>query len=123
MSSLNPKIDQTIKILVDKFGNNFTTNKGIRNTHSKDESWHHPSIPDGVVFPNSNEEISEILKICNEHKVPVTAFGTGTCLEGNVIPTSGGIVVDMEKNEFSTQSQPRRPRLYSSSKSYKKTAQ
>ena len=97
MSSLNPKIDQTIKILIDKFGNNFTTNKGIRNTHSKDESWHHPSIPDGVVFPNSNEEISEILKICNEHKVPVTAFGTGTCLEGNVIPTSGGIVVDMEK--------------------------
>ena len=61
MSSLNPKIDQTIKILVDKFGNNFTTNKGVRNTHSKDESWHHPSIPDGVVFPNSNEEISEML--------------------------------------------------------------
>ena len=29
--------------------------------------------------------------------MPVTAFGTGTCLEGNVIPTSGGIVVDMEK--------------------------
>ena len=48
-------------------------------------------------FSYSNEEISEILKICNEHKVPVTAFGTGTCLEGNVIPTSGGIVVDMEK--------------------------
>jgi D-lactate dehydrogenase (cytochrome) len=76
-------------------GDRVSTNTTVRDTHGKDESWHHPHRPDAVVFPNTTEEVSEVVKICAKHKLPVVAYGTGTCLEGNVIPTSGGVVVDL----------------------------
>ena len=76
-------------------GERVSTNPTVRDTHGKDESWHHPHRPDAVVFPNTTEEVSEIVKVCARHKVPVVAYGTGTCLEGNVIPHHGGVVVDL----------------------------
>ena len=76
-------------------GERISTNPTVRDTHGKDESWHHPHRPDAVVFPNTTEEVAEIVKTCAKYKIPVVAYGTGTCLEGNVIPHHGGIVVDM----------------------------
>jgi len=76
-------------------GDRLSTNPTVRDTHGKDESWHHPHRPDAVVFPNTTEEVSEIVKVCAKYKVPVVAYGTGTCLEGNVIPHHGGVVVDL----------------------------
>lgn len=76
-------------------GERVSTNPTVRDTHGKDESWHHPHRPDAVVFPNTTEEVSEIVKICAKYKMPVVAYGTGTCLEGNVIPHHGGVVVDL----------------------------
>ena len=76
-------------------GDRVSTNPTVRDTHGKDESWHHPHRPDAVVFPNTTGEVSEIVKVCAKYKVPVVAYGTGTCLEGNVIPHHGGVVVDL----------------------------
>jgi D-lactate dehydrogenase (cytochrome) len=73
----------------------FSTNAGVRDNHGKDESWHHPHRPDGVAFPNTTEEVAEIVRICARYRTPVIAFGTGTSLEGNVIPHQGGVVVDL----------------------------
>jgi len=78
-----------------RFDERLSTNAGVRDHHSKDESWHHPHRPDAVVFPNSTEEVADIVKICAAHKTPVVAYGTGTSLEGNVIPHQGGVVVDL----------------------------
>ena len=50
-----------------------------------------------VVFPETNEEVSQILKICNEHKIPVVPFGTGTSLEGHVVGNQNGITISLEK--------------------------
>jgi len=77
------------------FGERLSTSTGVRDHHSKDESWHHPHRPDAVVFPNTTEEVAEIVRICARHKTPVIAYGTGTSLEGNVIPHQGGVVVDL----------------------------
>ncbi len=44
-----------------------STNPSVRDTHGKDESWHHPHRPDVVVFPKTTEEVSEILKFCYEN--------------------------------------------------------
>src|SRR6267143_3187094 len=77
------------------FGERLSTSTGVRDHHSKDESWHHPHRPDAVVFPNSTDEVAEIVRICAAHKTPVIAYGTGTSLEGNVIPHQGGVVVDL----------------------------
>src|ERR1700704_97109 len=78
-----------------RFGDRLSTSTGVRDHHGKDESWHHPHRPDAVVFPDSTEEVADIVKICAAHKTPVVAYGTGTSLEGNVIPHHGGVVVDL----------------------------
>jgi glycolate oxidase len=54
-------------------------------------SWIHE--PDVVVFPTSANEISEILKLANVEKVPVTPRGGGTNVSGGSIPIQGGIVL------------------------------
>jgi len=89
------KIQSATDELRELFGDRVSTNATVRDTHGKDESWHHPHRPDAVVFPKSTEEVSEIVKICAKYKTPVVAYGTGTCLEGNVIPHHGGVVVDL----------------------------
>ena len=48
------------------------------------------------MFPENNEELSKILKICNQFKVPVTAYGTGTSLEGHVVGNEEGFTISME---------------------------
>ena len=47
-----------------------------------------------VVYPSSTEEVSKIVKICHERKIPITAFSGGTSLEGHFAPTRGGICID-----------------------------
>jgi D-lactate dehydrogenase (cytochrome) len=89
------KVQTAIDELKAKFGERLSTSTGVRDHHSKDESWHHPHRPDAVVFPDSTEEVSEIVRICAKHGTPVVAYGTGTSLEGNVIPHHGGVVVDL----------------------------
>lgn len=71
-----------------------STNETIRELHSKDETYLKPSFPDVVVFPKSTEEVSEIMKIAQQFKTPITPFGVGTSLEGHVIPYDNGITVD-----------------------------
>ncbi|MFN3283168.1 MAG: FAD-binding oxidoreductase, partial [Pseudothermotoga sp.] len=57
--------------------------------YSKDEtSSVEPSTPAAVVFVTNAKQVSEILKIANQYKIPVTPRGAGTGLSGGAIPTS-----------------------------------
>jgi D-lactate dehydrogenase (cytochrome) len=95
MSLPATELQSAIDELKTLFGERLSTSTGVRDHHSKDESWHHPHRPDAVVFPNTTEEVAEIVRICARHNTPVIAYGTGTSLEGNVIPHQGGVVVDL----------------------------
>ena len=53
--------------------------------------------PDVVVKPENIEEISAILRLCNDFKVPVTVRGAGTGLAGGALPVKKGLVLSMEK--------------------------
>src|SRR4030042_571922 len=53
--------------------------------------------PDAAVWPESTEQIAEIVKFANEYKIPVVPRGAGTSLSGGVIPIRGGIIVDFYK--------------------------
>jgi D-lactate dehydrogenase (cytochrome) len=89
------QVETAIDELRALLGERLSTSTGVRDHHSKDESWHIPHRPDAVVFPSTNEEVSAIVQICAKHRVPVVAYGTGTSLEGAVIPEHGGVVVDL----------------------------
>jgi D-lactate dehydrogenase (cytochrome) len=73
-----------------------STGESILDLHGKDESFHPRRRPEVVLWPLSAQEISQILKIANERRIPVTPWGAGTSLEGNPIPVEGGIVLDLQ---------------------------
>ncbi|HET7628647.1 MAG TPA: FAD-linked oxidase C-terminal domain-containing protein [Bacillales bacterium] len=72
-------------------------NETIRRNHAKDESHHEPRLPDVVVFPETTEEIAELLAYASRNGVPIVPFGVGSSLEGHVIPIKGGISIDFER--------------------------
>ena len=54
--------------------------------------------PDAVIFPRNEEDISKILKHCNEHRIVIVPRGAGSGFTGGALPSSGGIVLAMEKH-------------------------
>ena len=86
-----------IAALRDLLGDRLSTGESIREIHGRDEAYSEPALPDAVAFPESTQEVSAIVKICAQHRVPVVPFGIGTSLEGHVIPTHGGISVDTSR--------------------------
>ena len=84
------------KELVTILGDRFSTSESIRLNYSHGEDVFDPVLSQAIVFPNSNEEISQIVKLCNLHKVPIVPFGTGTSLEGHVVGNEDGITLSLE---------------------------
>jgi D-lactate dehydrogenase (cytochrome) len=65
---------------------------------SRDESYYRTkNLPQAVVTPASTQEVSAIMKLANAKRIPVTARGAGTSIEGNPVPLYGGIVLDMQR--------------------------
>ncbi|MBG9542005.1 2-hydroxy-acid oxidase [Cytobacillus firmus] len=92
-----------------------TENQTVRELHGRDESYHMESLPDLVVFPETAQQVSEIVKLANKYKVPIVPFGLGSSLEGHVIPYEHGITIDfslmnkvleVRENDFLVRVQP-----------------
>src|SRR5436305_7233222 len=49
--------------------------------------------PDVVVFPNSTEDVAEVVKICNSAGIPFLPRGAGTSLSGGCLPIGGGVMI------------------------------
>jgi glycolate oxidase len=65
--------------------------------YAHDETEDLNYLPDVVIKPRTPEEISAILKICNEYKIPVTPRGAGTGLSGGALPQLGGVLLSTER--------------------------
>lgn len=72
---------------------NFDDSKTELVAYSYDSTPNMQALPDAVVSPRNTKEVSEIVKICNEFKVPLVPRGSGTNLCGGTCPTEGGIVL------------------------------
>jgi len=64
-------------------------------SHDETEDLHFP--PDVVLKPRTAEEISAILRICDQNKIPVTPRGAGTGLSGGALPHLGGVLLSTER--------------------------
>jgi len=69
------------------------TSKEDLNAYSYDgtTTWAH--TPDVVVLPTTAQQVSQIMKLADENRVPVTPRGAGTNVSGGSIPIKGGIVL------------------------------
>ena len=65
--------------------------------HSQDSSFHKSMLPSVVVYPESTTDVRKIINYAFMKKVPITARGGGSSLEGNSIPIKGGISLDMTR--------------------------
>ena len=65
-------------------------------SYGYDNSRQH-TPPDLVLFPESDKQVSAIISLCNDHGVPVTARGHGTCTTGAAVPLQGGVVLSFER--------------------------
>lgn len=68
-----------------------------RANYGHDETEHLVYPPEIVLRPRTAEEISEVMKICNEHRIPVTPRGAGTGLAGGALPYLGGVLISTDR--------------------------
>lgn len=68
--------------------------ESVRTQFASDASPHEAHLPDAVVWSHETAEVSAVLAAANEREIPVTPWSGGSGLEGNAIPTAGGIVLN-----------------------------
>jgi D-lactate dehydrogenase (cytochrome) len=87
-------VDAVITALAARFGNRMVTSRAVREQHANTVTWIGNQPPDAVVFPQTTEDVQEVVRLCADKRVPVIPFGAGTSLEGQVNAPRGGISLD-----------------------------
>ena len=87
-------VEAVIAALAAIVGNRLVTSRAVREQHANTLTWVGNQPPDAVVFPQTTEEVQEIVRLCSAERVPVIGFGAGTSLEGQVNAPQGGICLD-----------------------------
>lgn len=86
------------RALVDTLGESKVTSEGeVLERYAGDWSGATPSAPDLVVLPECTEDVAVVLRLANEHHVPVTPRGLGSGKSGGAIPILGGVVLSTER--------------------------
>jgi len=92
--SMKPKLVEKLKKVVGE--DDFRMDTAELYSYATDASIHR-NMPDCVVRVESVQEVSELVKLANEYKVPIVGRGAGTALCGHSVPIKGGIVVSFLK--------------------------
>lgn len=87
----------TIQALKDSLGDRVSTGSSVLDLHAQDEAHFRPVRPDAVVFPESTDDVVQIVRRCSADLCPIIPYGVGTSLEGHIIPIRGGITVDTSR--------------------------
>lgn len=86
---------EKLKSIVGK--DNFFDSKEDKLVYSYDGTPVYQQLPEAVLFPQDEEQISQILKLANQEKFNVVPRGSGTGLSGGSIPVDNSVVVVMTK--------------------------
>ncbi len=78
-------------------GTQFNTDHGTREVHARDASYHRGPLPAAVAFPKTNTQVVHIVKICAKYNIPIVPYGTGTGVEGAVIPIDGALSISLKQ--------------------------
>jgi glycolate oxidase len=95
MNHITPSLLEEIKAIVG--ADYIFTDEESFAKYGSDETEKLHFTPHVVVKPRTADEIAQLLKICNQHLIPVTPRGAGTGLTGGALPQLGGLVIAMER--------------------------
>ncbi len=90
-------VDSVAVRLREQLGERVSASPEDRGEHAHDVSYHTHQPPDLVVWPETDEEVSFVVRTCVDARVPMIPFGTGTAVEGGVIATHGGVTLDLRR--------------------------
>ncbi len=90
-------LKKVIDELTPAFGDRIHLSQAVRDQHGQGEDSYGCMPPDAVFYPFSNEEVAQIVTLCNQYKIPVIPYGTGTSLEGHIIALNGGVSIDLSE--------------------------
>ncbi|BDR27291.1 glycolate oxidase subunit GlcD [Helicobacter suis] len=76
---------------------NFFTDKAHLSAYAYDATREH-YLPDGVIFPRNEQDISQILAYCNQHRIIIVPRGAGSGFTGGSLSVRGGLVLSVEKH-------------------------
>jgi D-lactate dehydrogenase (cytochrome) len=88
-------ISATISELAASFGNRLVTSTAVRQQHANTTTWIRSEPPDAVIYPQSTEDVQQVVRICAPARVPIIPFGAGTSFEGSVNAPFGGVSIDL----------------------------
>lgn len=94
-NKITPQILDRLKAIVGK--EYVLYDKESLQNYAHDETENLSYLPEVVVKPRTANEISEIVKLCNQETVAITPRGAGTGLSGGALPVYGGIIISMER--------------------------
>jgi D-lactate dehydrogenase (cytochrome) len=90
-------VTELVMRLSTDYGERAVTTRAIRDQHSHGEGLADAGLPDVVVFPQSDDEVAAVVRLCYAARVPIIAFGVGTSLEGHVAALAGGVSLDLSQ--------------------------
>lgn len=95
-SHLNPVDSKFVDLLRHDLGSELLI-EGDLTPFGRDETEDLLFLPDLVVRPQHPEQVAQLLKLCNDHRIAVTPRGAGTGLSGGALPVTGGVALDMSR--------------------------
>lgn len=87
----------TLAALKLRFGSRYADSAALREQHGHTTTWIANEPPEAVIFPESTEEVVEIVNLCRESRTPIIPFGVGTSLEGHLNAPFGGVCLDFAR--------------------------
>jgi len=85
--------EQALEGLKTILADRLVTSQSVREHHSRDLSRFPAVLPDAVAFPQNEEEVASIVRVCAENRVPIIPVGAVSSLDGHIIPVKGGVTV------------------------------
>jgi len=102
-SHLLPRLDPRpvpppmLEALRAHFGARCSTALAVREQHGRDESPIDAPPPEAVVYCESTDDVTAVVKLADRYAVPVIPFGVGSSLEGHLLAVQGGVSIDLSR--------------------------
>ncbi|MGB0085912.1 MAG: FAD-linked oxidase C-terminal domain-containing protein [Rhodomicrobiaceae bacterium] len=87
----------TLAALKTRFASRYADGLALRQQHAHTTTWIPNQPPDAVIYPETTDEVVEIVNLCRASRTPIIAFGAGTSLEGHLNAPFGGVCLDFAR--------------------------
>jgi len=92
------KIDEELFRKFEKIvGEEYISNAEVARVCHAYDATKQRALPDVVIRPNSAQEVSQILQLANERRIPVYPVGAASGMTGGAVPLHGGISLNMNR--------------------------